>query len=188
MEGSRISLSTNRGVLAVVAVLLIGAAILVAIFGVKESKPDTPPPKAEVRAPARVVPVELPPIRIRQLSSGDAVISLNSDVFFAFDSADLTEDAHADLRREVLPRVLAALNRRRARVDLSGYTDGVGDDAYNLRLSQERADAVRDFLVAAGVPSGSLDAEGFGEKLATSSRPDPDVRRVDVVLRKGGVQ
>lgn len=179
------SLTTDRRVLAFVATLLIAAAALLAIFGAKESKPS-PPPKTEVRAPARVLAAELPPIQIRQLPSGDAVISLNSDVFFAFDSADLSEDARSRLRHEVLPPVVKLTSRPSGRVDLNGYTDGVGDRAYNLRLSRERADAVRDFLVAAGAPAGRFAAAGLGEEAATSSRRDPALRRVDVVLRKGG--
>lgn len=184
MRESHKSLIANRRVLAVIAVLLIAAAALVAIFGSQKSKP-APAPKSEIRAPAHVLPAKLPPIRVRHLSSGDAVISLNSDVLFAFDRADLTEKARSELHRQVLPRVLEVLNAPGARVELNGYTDGVGDGAYNQRLSQERANAVRSFLVTEGAPFGRFDAEGFGEKLAASSRPDPDLRRVDVVLHKG---
>jgi outer membrane protein OmpA-like peptidoglycan-associated protein len=183
MKSSK-SLNTNRRVLAAIAVFLIVSAVLVAIFGVKESKPATLSTE-EWRRPAHVLPAKLPPLQIKQLPSGDEVISLNSDVYFAFDSATLTADARSKLQREVVPRVAAVLDRSGARVDVKGYTDGVGDNPYNLTLSQERAEAVRDFLVAAGASSERLEAEGLGEKLTTSSRPDPELRRVDIVLRKG---
>lgn len=176
--------NTNRHVLAAVAVFLIALALVVAIFGARESKPAAPS-KEEWRRPAHVLPAKLPPLQIKQLPSGDAVISLDSDVYFAFDSVTLTDDARSELQREVAPRVDAVLNGPGARVDVKGYTDGVGESDYNLGLSRERAEAVRDYLVATGSPPSRLDAEGFGETLTTSSRPNPDLRRVDVVLRKG---
>lgn len=187
MQKSIRSLGTNRRLLGAVAVLLIGGAALLAVLGAREGKPAVPP-RSEVRAPAHVLGTKLPPVQIKKLSSGDAVISLNSDVFFAFDSANLTRKARAELSGQVLDRILAVLERKSARVDLKGYTDGVGAAAYNLRLSRERADAVHAFLVAAGAPAGRSGTEGFGEKLATSPQPDQDLRRVDVVLHDGGSQ
>ncbi len=50
-----------------------------------------------------------------------------------------------------------------ATFEVQGYTDVRGDDAANLALSQERAAAVVDALVAAGVDAGALTAEGYGE-------------------------
>lgn len=46
---------------------------------------------------------------------------------------------------------------------LRGHTDNVGDDAMNLNLSEQRARAVRDYLVSNGIPSDRLEYEGFGE-------------------------
>jgi outer membrane protein OmpA-like peptidoglycan-associated protein len=44
-----------------------------------------------------------------------------------------------------------------------GYTDDVGTQAYNLQLSQRRAEAVRDFLVQAGISPTILSTKGFGK-------------------------
>ena len=49
------------------------------------------------------------------------------------------------------------------RVQVEGYTDSVGGDEYNQRLSENRANSVRDFLVNNGVPAGNVTAQGFGK-------------------------
>jgi outer membrane protein OmpA-like peptidoglycan-associated protein len=49
------------------------------------------------------------------------------------------------------------------RVRLDAYTDSNGSDAYNMKLSQRRADAVRDYLVAHGVSASRIEAHGLGE-------------------------
>jgi outer membrane protein OmpA-like peptidoglycan-associated protein len=47
-------------------------------------------------------------------------------------------------------------------VEVQGHTDDSGSEEYNLRLSQERAEAVLSWLVAAGVPREKLVARGYG--------------------------
>jgi len=47
-------------------------------------------------------------------------------------------------------------------IEIGGHTDNTGDDASNLVLSQQRADAVRDYLVRQGVDPGTLVAKGYG--------------------------
>jgi outer membrane protein OmpA-like peptidoglycan-associated protein len=49
------------------------------------------------------------------------------------------------------------------RVQVEGYTDSVGGDDYNMKLSNDRAGAVRDFLVTEGVQPGNITAQGFGK-------------------------
>lgn len=49
------------------------------------------------------------------------------------------------------------------RVQVEGYTDSVGSDDYNMKLSEDRAGAVRDFLVSQGVQPGNITAQGFGK-------------------------
>jgi outer membrane protein OmpA-like peptidoglycan-associated protein len=49
------------------------------------------------------------------------------------------------------------------RVRIEGHTDALGSSAYNKQMSQQRAEAVRDFLVTAGVAASRLDAVGFGK-------------------------
>ncbi len=49
------------------------------------------------------------------------------------------------------------------KVQVEGYTDSVGGDAYNQKLSENRADAVSDFLTQNGVPAGNVTAHGYGK-------------------------
>ena len=49
------------------------------------------------------------------------------------------------------------------KVQVEGYTDSVGSDEYNQKLSENRAGAVRDFLTSNGVPTGNVTSAGFGK-------------------------
>ena len=48
-------------------------------------------------------------------------------------------------------------------IEIQGYTDSVGADAYNLKLSQRRADSVKYYLVSKGVNGSTLSARGYGK-------------------------
>ncbi len=74
------------------------------------------------------------------------------------------------------------------RVRVSGFADARGDEALNLRLSQERAATVADELVKAGVPKERLIIEGMGERFASTEAPTDDQafeRCVEIRLEKG---
>jgi OOP family OmpA-OmpF porin len=73
---------------------------------------------------------------------------------------------------------------------VEGHTDSVGDDAYNLKLSQRRADAVRKYLVDKGVPSTPLEARGFGEAQPVADNKTADGRAQNrrVVLTRNDVK
>jgi len=71
-------------------------------------------------------------------------------------------------------------------VEIQGHTDDVGDDAENKTLSQERADAVSEYLKGKGIPAERLTSKGYGEEMPiadnkTRSGRDKN-RRVDFVL------
>lgn len=81
------------------------------------------------------------------------------DVNFEFDKATLTADS-----RTVLDGIATGLQGQPTmEIRLEGHTDSVGSDSYNRRLSQARADAVREHLVLRGVAANRMVAEGFGE-------------------------
>jgi outer membrane protein OmpA-like peptidoglycan-associated protein len=72
------------------------------------------------------------------------------------------------------------------KIAVEGHTDSVGGDDYNMKLSVNRAGAVRDFLVAQGVPAASVTSQGFGKTLpvadnATASGRQQN-RRVELVV------
>jgi OOP family OmpA-OmpF porin len=48
-------------------------------------------------------------------------------------------------------------------VEIQGYTDSIGTDAYNLSLSRKRAQAVKEYLVGKGLSDSSLTAKGYGK-------------------------
>lgn len=82
-----------------------------------------------------------------------------SDVLFAFNKYELKPDAEIKLAK--ISGIL--LTYPNLKVQVEGYTDNVGSDAYNQKLSEERADAVQSFLVSQGVPPGNVTAQGYGE-------------------------
>jgi OOP family OmpA-OmpF porin len=82
-------------------------------------------------------------------------------VNFETDSARLTTDSLRSLDR--VARWL--LEHAAARVEIGGHTDSTGDAELNFRLSEQRAEAVRAYLVAQGVDADRLLARGYGETL-----------------------
>ena len=80
-------------------------------------------------------------------------------VNFDNDSASLRPESIA-----VLDNAAATLKEwGEIKVEVAGHTDSVDTDAYNLRLSQRRAEAVRDYLIRQGVAAERLTAKGYGE-------------------------
>ena len=63
-------------------------------------------------------------------------------------------------------------NNPNKRVVLSGWTDFVGSDAYNMKLSQERASSVKNYLVKQGIPSSRMTAIGRGKSFKYDNKTD----------------
>jgi outer membrane protein OmpA-like peptidoglycan-associated protein len=110
--------------------------------------------------------------------------SIDLTVNFAYDSAKLQTDALL-----VLKRLGAALNDPRLKdynFVIAGYTDARGSNAYNQKLSEERASAVRNNLIFFyDIAPQRLAAIGYGEShLADPAHPDSGInRRVEIVNR-----
>ncbi len=64
----------------------------------------------------------------------------------------------------------------RLRIELQGHTDSSGSDAYNLKLSQQRADSVREHLVEQGVATQQLISKGYGESKPIDSNTTAEGR------------
>lgn len=91
-------------------------------------------------------------------------------VNFETASANLTDQSYV-----TLDRVAASLaGHSELRVQVAGYTDSRGSDAYNQRLSQARAEAVRGYLIRRGVAADRLSARGFGESNPIDSNATTD--------------
>ena len=82
-----------------------------------------------------------------------------SDVLFDFNKYSLKPDA-----REKLAKVSGILlSYPNLKLQVEGYTDNIGSDEYNQKLSEERADSVRDYLVTQGVTQTNISATGYGK-------------------------
>lgn len=86
-------------------------------------------------------------------------VRLAADALFGFDSAALTAAGRQSVDA-LLQQVRSASQVQT--IQVAGYTDRIGSDAYNRALSQRRADAVREALVQGGVPATAIVAEGRG--------------------------
>jgi OOP family OmpA-OmpF porin len=80
-------------------------------------------------------------------------------VLFDFDKSNINPAGQA-----VINRVVADFSANKAKaISITGYTDRAGTDAYNLKLSERRADAARSALIAAGVPADAITTAWKGE-------------------------
>jgi len=105
-----------------------------------------------------------------------------SDVVFDTGKATLKSGA-----REKLAKISGILvDHPGLKLEVEGHTDSVGTEEYNQTLSESRASAVRDFLIAEGVPSSSITSHGFGKARPVASN-DTDSgrqlnRRVELIV------
>ena len=89
-------------------------------------------------------------------------ITLDSKALFDFDKAVLKPEGKAAIDSQVVGK-LAQVQKLEV-VLVTGHTDRIGTDAYNQKLSERRADAVRDYLVSKGVDKAKIETIGLGEK------------------------
>ena len=112
------------------------------------------------------------------------IITLSGSILFASAKWDLLASAQVKLND-----VANALIREDplSKIIVEGYTDSQGSVAYNLDLSQHRAQAVRDYLVTRGIANDRITAQGFGltQPIANNKSPEgrADNRRVEIVVQ-----
>lgn len=108
-------------------------------------------------------------------------IRLNN-IFFDSGKYDLLPESHAELNR--LYNVLQT--NKRIKIEIGGHTDAVGSDANNMTLSNNRANAVMQYLVNKGIAKERLSAKGFGETKFISTNDTEEGkqlnRRVEFVI------
>jgi outer membrane protein OmpA-like peptidoglycan-associated protein len=123
---------------------------------------------------------QLENLQLRQTESG-VVVTLG-DVLFASGQAQLVEGGRSSLEEVV--DLLQTEPDKKIRVE--GHTDSLGDAEANLKLSEQRAQAVLDALVSLGVDSSRITSMGMGEDFPIASNDDEEGRarnrRVDVIL------
>ncbi|WP_431608627.1 OmpA family protein [Chryseobacterium sp. 'Rf worker isolate 10'] len=121
---------------------------------------------------ARDIKETLPGAQVERVGDGIKVTMNESIVNFAFDSSNLTSVAQTNLDK--LAQVL--VSNPDTNINIYGYTDSVGKDAYNLSLSQRRADAVKSYLVAKGIASGRMFTKGEGKNMPVASNDTDEGR------------
>lgn len=111
------------------------------------------------------------------------VLTLGS-VLFETDQATLQTGA-----QRTVQKVAEFLNQYPERkILIEGFTDSRGNEDYNQKLSEERAQAVRDLLVSSGVDSQRVEVQGYGEQYPLASNDNSagrqQNRRVEIVISK----
>lgn len=122
-----------------------------------------------------------------EIRDREIYVALPADTLFEFDKADIRPGAEDDLHT-----LATLIGKTQGTVELRGYADAKGEDAYNLGLSRRRADAVKAWLAAHGVAATRLQAEGYGEadpvapNARTDGSDDPEGRaknrRVEAII------
>ena len=143
--------------------------------------PPPPPPPADsdgdgVLDPQDQCPGTPPGVAVDEKGCPRVGAITLEGIGFETNSDRLTSDS-----RSVLDKVGSDVKKYpNLRVELQGHTDSTGADAYNLKLSQLRADAVRNYLVQnAAVPPQQLVAKGYGEAQPVASNTTVDGRAVN---------
>ncbi|MDX1386516.1 MAG: OmpA family protein [bacterium] len=88
-------------------------------------------------------------------------ITIDSRIHFAFDRAVIRPQSYPILND--VAAIIKANQSQIKTVMIEGNTDSIGSDAYNMKLSERRANSVRNYLIKKGVPANMLDTVGFGE-------------------------
>ena len=131
---------------------------------VKEPDPTPPPPPVEVKADK---------------------IELNEKVNFEFAKAELLPAS-----KTLLDQVVKILEEHPEieKVRIEGHTDNEASDGYNMKLSNNRAKAVRAYLISKGINGKRMEAKGFGEEKPVADNGTPEGReqnrRVEIHIVK----
>ncbi len=81
------------------------------------------------------------------------------EIQFEFNRATLLNQKLEDLDK----LALYLIEHKAIRVEIGGHTDNIGNDNYNLDLSQKRAERIQEYLIKKGVSINQLKAKGYGE-------------------------
>ena len=112
-------------------------------------------------------------VTLKNIAVGSKIILKN--IFFDFDKATLRPESTNELER--LTKLLNDVPT--LKIEISGHTDSKGADEYNKTLSNNRAKAVLDYLVKAGITAGRLTSAGYGEEQPISTNDTDDGRQLN---------
>ncbi|WP_428309521.1 OmpA family protein [Hydrocarboniphaga sp.] len=112
-------------------------------------------------------------ITLEGCAAGDTIVL--QGVTFEFDKARLTPNA-----KVILDGVGDALVAKpEIKVEVGGHTDAKGSDAYNLKLSDSRAQAVEQYLIGRGIAASRLSAKGYGESMPVADNDTDEGRELN---------
>jgi outer membrane protein OmpA-like peptidoglycan-associated protein len=113
------------------------------------------------------------------------VITLSGSVVFASNQATLLPEAKSRLNQVAASLMSDDTNRK---LIVEGHTDSQGSNAYNMVLSQQRAEAVRSYLISRGYTSYLIEARGIGEERPIADNASPEGRannrRVEIIVQR----
>ena len=121
--------------------------------------PPAPPPPVVAQAPPPPPPAVKKKIVLRGVNFDFNKYNIRPDAVPILDEAAKTLQEYGDIR-----------------VEVDGYTDAIGSDAYNEKLSLRRANAVKEYLVQHGVAASRLTVKGFGKSNPVASNATPEGR------------
>jgi outer membrane protein OmpA-like peptidoglycan-associated protein len=128
---------------------------------------------------------ELSELKATQTDRG-VVLTVGS-ALFATGKADVAPG----IQRDADKLVAFLQNNPKRSVLIEGFTDNTGSDATNIKLSQERADAIKNLLVAKGISPDRVVTQGYGSQYPRVANDTPagrqQNRRVEIVVLNEGV-
>ena len=138
------------------ALTLVAALALAAC----SSKPETTASTAGTGTPTTTAPAATQTSAVAPGTREDFTVNVGDTVYFGYDRYDLTPEAQAQLQKQATwlqsyPNVV---------VTVEGHCDERGTREYNLALGERRASAVREYLVALGVPANRLQTISYGKE------------------------
>ena len=144
----------------------------------KPAAPAAPAKPADAAKPAAPTPPAKPaPASVKQS------VVIQADALFDFDKSVLRPDG----RKSIDDAVAKLKGVDVEMVIATGHTDSVGSDAYNQRLSERRAAAVKDYLVSKGIPAAKITTIGKGESQPVATNKTAEGRqknrRVDIEFK-----
>ena len=166
---------SKHDILAGVGAGTAGGALLGALLGhlICDPKEEPPPPPPIAQAPPPPPPPAPP-------AKGTKIATVGS-ANFDFNRAEVNPSG-----RDILDHAVKVLrDNPNLRVTVEGHTDSVGSAAYNQKLSERRAQAVKRYLVRQGIDPSRIMTEGYGKSRPIASNETEEGRaqnrRADII-------
>jgi len=114
----------------------------------------------------------------------NVVITLSGSVLFASNKSELLPAAQSRLNQVAD----ALMENKERRLTVEGHTDSQGSSSYNQTLSQQRADAVRSYIISRGYPGNLIQAQGIGKDRPVADNASAEGRannrRVEIIVAR----